>query len=337
MSPFQDIAAKTGLAVALCLTLSLAQAQPPPSQQSAPQAGRGPGAGGLRIGGDTVDPRAQLRSYHFTNTDETLPWAVYVPTSYSKDKKTPLVLALHGMNGSHATFMRAACVDEAEKYGYILVGPVGYNGMGSFGMQFGMGGRGMRRGGPAAAAPQGSNAPAAAPQGTNDPGRGPQMDRRGPGMMGLAVGGTNEMDSAKVAQLSEIDAMNVLAMARKEFNVDESRIYLMGHSMGGGGSLHMGEAHSEIWAGVAAIAPAAFGFQWTADSKLKNVPLLIMQGEGDTLVRPEGSKQLSEQLKTLQFQCEYISLPGFDHGSIIAGSMPDVFKFLSQHSKTSAK
>ena len=150
------------------------------------------------------------------------------------------------------------------------------------------------------------------------------MGRGGPG-------GTKETDSAKVAELSEKDAMNVLEMVRKEFNIDDNRIYLMGHSLGGGGSLHMGEKYSTIWAGVAALAPAAFGFQWTADSKLKDVPLLIIQGDADTMVRPAGSQQLSEQLKSLQFQCEFKLLPGLDHGGIIAGSMPDVFNFFGQH------
>jgi pimeloyl-ACP methyl ester carboxylesterase len=82
---------------------------------------------------------------------------------------------------------------------------------------------------------------------------------------------------------------------------------------------------------VAGIAPAAFGFQWSADQKLKNVPLLIMVGDKDTLVT--GSQQLADQLKGLTFQVEYKSMPGLDHGSIIAGSMPDVFKFFSQHVK----
>ena len=63
------------------------------------------------------------------------------------------------------------------------------------------------------------------------------------GMRG-GPGGTKETDPAKVAELSEKDAMNVLEMARKEFNVDESRIYLMGHSLGGGGTLHMGEKYA---------------------------------------------------------------------------------------------
>ena len=35
--------------------------------------------------------------------------------------------------------------------------------------------------------------------------------------------------------------MNVLYMALKEFNVDENRVYLMGHSMGGMGAMYIGE------------------------------------------------------------------------------------------------
>jgi predicted peptidase len=144
-------------------------------------------------------------------------------------------------------------------------------------------------------------------------------------------GGTKETDRAKVAELSEKDAMNVLAMVRKEFNIDDKRIYLMGHSMGGGGSLHMGEQYADIWAAVAPLAPAAFGFTWSADQKLAKVPMLIMVGDKDTLVT--GSQQLVDQLKGLKFQVEFKSMPGLDHGGIIAGAMPDVFKFFSAHSK----
>jgi predicted esterase len=106
----------------------------------------------------------------------------------------------------------------------------------------------------------------------------------------------------------------------------------MGHSLGGGGALHMGEKYSAIWAAVAGLAPAAFGFQWSADQKLKNVPLMIIVGENDRLVT--GSQQLADQLKGLDFQVEYKSLPGLDHGGIIGGSMPDVFKFFNHHTKS---
>ena len=121
-------------------------------------------------------------------------------------------------------------------------------------------------------------------------------------------------------------------MALKEFNIDKNRIYLMGHSMGGGGALHLGEKYSSIWAAVAGVAPAAFGFQWSKDQKLKDVPLLIIVGEDDRLVK--GSEQLADQFMGLEFNVEYKSLPGLDHGQIIGGSMPDVFDFFNHHTKS---
>ena len=168
-----------------------------------------------RIGGDYVDDRVQLLEYHFKDTDETLPYAVFVSTKVTKDKKAPLVLALHGFSGNHGTFMRTQCVDEAEKNGYILVGAMGYSPSGSFGMPMGARGGAAGRGGPGGRA--------AAPGPTDgQPGRGMFMGpRNGPG-------GTKETDPAKIAELSEKDAMNVLEIARKGFNVDDNRIYLMG-------------------------------------------------------------------------------------------------------------
>jgi hypothetical protein len=48
-----------------------------------------------------------------------------------------------------------------------------------------------------------------------------------------------------------------------------------------------------------------------------------------------GSQQLADQLKSLSFLVEYKSLPGLDHGGIIGGSMPDVFRFFAAHTKGS--
>jgi predicted esterase len=280
-----------------------------------------------RTGADPVDDRVELREYLFTDTDEMLPYAVFVSSKVNKDRKAPLVLALHGFSGNHGTFMRTQCVDEAEKNGYILVGAMGYSPGGSFGMP-------MRR--PAGAPPK-MDGPS--PKAPGKPGDGAARDsqpKRGMfmGMQG-GPGGTKETDPAKVAELSEKDAMNVLEMARKEFNIDDNRIYLMGHSLGGGGALHMGEKYASIWAAVAGVAPAAFGFQWSEDQKLKNVPLLIIVGEEDRLVT--GSQQLADQLKGLNFHVEYKSLPGLDHGEIIGGSMPDVFKFFNEHTRPGSK
>jgi hypothetical protein len=83
---------------------------------------------------------------------------------------------------------------------------------------------------------------------------------------------------------------------------------------------------------LAGLAPLRFGFQWSADQKLKNVPLLIIMGDKDT--RVTGSQQLANPLKGPSFQVESKSLPGLVHGGIIGGGMPDVFKFLGQHTKS---
>jgi predicted esterase len=308
-----------------------------------------------RAGGDPVDDRVELREYLFTDTNEMLPYAVFVSSKVTKDKKAPIVLALHGMSGNHGTFMRSQCVEEAEKNGFIMIGAMGYSPSGPFGMNFSMGGRGRGtgapggrggapgaagRGGMGGAAPSPSGIPGAAMEAATPGGRGGTPGAAGRGMMmsrgrGPAIGGTKETDSAKVAQLSEKDAMNVLEMARKEFNVDDNRIYLMGHSLGGGGALHMGEKYADIWAGVAGCAPAAFGFTWTAESKLKNVPLLLIAGDADTLV--SGTKQTYDQLKALNFKVEFKSMPGVDHGGIIGDSMPDVFGFFAKNTKAEAK
>jgi S-formylglutathione hydrolase FrmB len=58
--------------------------------------------------------------------------------------------------------------------------------------------------------------------------------------------------------LSEKDALNVLAVMRKEFKIDDNRTYLMGHSMGGAGTLFLGSEHPKEFAAIGAMAPAAF-------------------------------------------------------------------------------
>lgn len=55
-----------------------------------------------------------------------------------------------------------------------------------------------------------------------------------------------------------LDALEVLAIIKKLYSVNENRIYLVGHSMGGHGTWHIGLTHSDLFA---AIAPSA---GWTS-------------------------------------------------------------------------
>jgi predicted peptidase len=125
--------------------------------------------------------------------------------------------------------------------------------------------------------------------------------------------------------------MHVLALVRKEFNVDNQRIYLMGHSQGGGGARHLAEKYPDIWAGVALLAPALFGDAPTAGSPLTKIPLLLAVGDKDSLAT--SVKTFSEQLDALKVKHGYVLKEGLDHGTIIMGAMPEVFAFFPKHKK----
>jgi dienelactone hydrolase len=323
MNPVAKMLARFGTAAGLCLAAAsvLAQGGPPP--QVYPE--------GIRGGSEVVPEKGvELRKYVFKETGEELPYSVFVSSKVKKGKKAPLVLALRGFTGTTLTIVRGSAVDMAEKGGYILVGALGYNNRAGFGVQARPRAGGAGPGAPGAGAPGGP--PGAAPPGAA-PGAAPAAGPpRGQPPM---VGGTAETDPAKVTEYSEKDVMNVLAMVRKEFNIDDRRIYMMGHSQGGGGARHLAEKYPDIWAGVALLAPALFDAQLTKDSRILRIPLMLAVGEKDSLIT--SVRSFSEQLKALNVAHEYKEFAGLDHGTIIMGSMPEVFAFFPKHVKAKGR
>jgi len=301
-----------GFAAGLCLAAGTALAQGGPPPQVLPE--------GIRGGSEVVPEKGvEIRKYVFKETGEELPYSVFVSSKVKKGTKAPLVLALRGFTGTTLTIVRGSAVDLAEEGGYILVGALGYNNRAGFGVP-----ARPRAGGP----PPGA-APTGAPGGAPAPAAGPPRGQP------PLVGGTAETDPAKVTEYSEKDVMNVLAMVRKEFNIDDRRIYLMGHSQGGGGAAHLAEKYPDIWAGVALLAPALFNVELTKDSKILKVPLMLAVGEKDSLIG--STRAFSEQLKSLKVAHTYKEYPVLDHGTIIMGSMPEVFAFFPKHVKAKSR
>jgi len=294
-----------GLATTVGLQSGVVLAQGGPPRQVLPE--------GIRGGSEVVpEAKVEIRKYVFKETGEELPYSVFVSSKVKKDQKAPLIIALRGFTGTTLTFVRGTAVDLAEAGGYILVGPIGYNNRAGFGVQ-----AGARPGAaPAAPRPGAAEATPARPQ--------PPL-----------VGGTKETDPARVTEYSEKDVMNVLELVRKEFNIDDRRIYLMGHSQGGGGVRHLAEKYADTWAAVALLAPALFNVQVTAESRIVKVPLLLTVGDKDSLIT--SARSFSDQLKGLKVEHEYIEKPGLDHGTIIMGAMPDVFQFFPKHVKAARR
>jgi dienelactone hydrolase len=150
-----------------------------------------------------------------------------------------------------------------------------------------------------------------------------------------AIGGGQDVPK-NLGELSEKDVMNVLEIVRKEFTIDAKRIYLMGHSMGGGGAWHLGRKYPDLWAGLAPIAPAAGGPPTGLD-KIKHIPVIVVQGDNDTAVRPDGTRRWAEKLKELNITHEYLEIPGAGHGDVIWKGMPRVFEFFEKQHKNEDK
>jgi predicted peptidase len=296
--------------LAAWLTLSI----PSNVQAQAPVGAKGKGKGFAQ------DPRAQTRTYHFEDTNKDLPYSLYVSSKVKKDQKAPLVVTLHGLGAPQTIMMGKTAVDLAEDAGYILVAPMGYNTGGWYGSPVGTGpGRG-----------KGKGAPPAAPDGAaKGPGDGAS---KGKGFGGF--GGGNQ--PANLRELSEKDTMNVIAMVRKEFKIDDKRIYIMGHSMGGAGALYLGSKYPKMFAAVAAEAPAAFWqtrketLQPMKDAK---VPVMIVHGDIDEVVPVTNSHAWVDVMKELKMNYEFVEQPGITHGPVIESGLKPIYEFFAKHKK----
>jgi predicted peptidase len=81
-----------------------------------------------------ADTRVQARSYVFAETGKTIPYALFVPSTYSPSKKSPLLVALHGLGRPFDWMMGyQGMIDFAERDGFIVVSPLGYHPRGWYG------------------------------------------------------------------------------------------------------------------------------------------------------------------------------------------------------------
>jgi poly(3-hydroxybutyrate) depolymerase len=259
-----------------------------PSIQS-PAAKQGPQAKSSFTMQIKPDPRVEQCTYHFKEAGKDISYVLYVSSKVSKEKKNPLIVALHGLGGDGNFLVRDKLVDLAEEGGYIVVGPLGYNVSGWYGSPI-------------------------------------VSFSRGP------------VEPPNLSELSEKDVMNVLALMREKYKIDEKRTYLMGHSMGGAGTLFLGSKYTSEWAAVAGIAPAAFLMlnnrkEYLSKLRDAKIPVIIVQGDKDTAVPVATTRQWIETMKELALDYKYIETAGGDHGTVITTGMPDIFAFFKEHPK----
>ena len=111
--------------------------------------------------------------------------------------------------------------------------------------------------------------------------------------------------------------MTVVGMVRDEFNIDENRIYLWGHSMGGSGTYYIASRHPDIWAGLAAAAGGSMSAGYVDEDAIRHIPFLVLHGSEDGTAPVERSRQSVARMKELGMQHLYVEIAGGDHSRFI--------------------
>lgn len=244
--------------------------------------------------GDVEKGKVLSRSYDFTAAGKQMEYALYVPTKYKQRKRTPLVILLHGLGSNPQQVIGyKGITEQAEKYGFIVAAPYGYNSGGWYGS------------------------------------RGQAKDF-GPRLPPAAADAPDNL-----GELSEKDVLNVLELMRKEFNIDPQRTYLMGHSMGGGGTFYLGMKYQDNWAALAPMSPAIYSDPSELQT-IANMPIIVVQGDQDRLVPVAGTRNWVAKMQELKMDHKYIEIAGGDHILSITQNptmIAEVFAFLNAHKK----
>jgi predicted esterase len=137
--------------------------------------------------------------------------------------------------------------------------------------------------------------------------------------------------------IGDIDVLKAIQVAKEKFNVAEDRVYLMGYSMGGGGTWHVGTRHPELFA---AIGPIYGGWDyhiemaedeiakltprqrfeaesWSSFAQVEallSTPVFVNHGDSDDLVNVDYSRYAVRMLQRWGYNVRYWEHPGGGHG-----------------------
>lgn len=158
-----------------------------------------------------------------------------------------------------------------------------------------------------------------------------------------------------------IDALEVLAEAKRVFPTDTTRVYLTGHSMGGHGTWFLGTNYPDKFAAIAPCASypdiAQYGSQrgdamhsgyasysafqrganagrvMTLERNLTQSGVYIFHGDADRVVHTDQARMMRERLGKFHPDFCYYEYPGGEHWfGDISVDWPPIFEFFSRQS-----
>jgi predicted esterase len=153
------------------------------------------------------------------------------------------------------------------------------------------------------------------------------------GFYGSTMMGGTDAASRRRVEYSEKDVLEVLRLMKAAYNVDESRIYLMGHSMGAIGTWALGAKYPHIWA---ALVPFSGVGSPALAEQMKGIPQFVVHGDADNTVNVSGSRNMVAALKKAGADVTYIEVPGGSHTDMVVPNLPKAFEFMAAQRKNAA-
>jgi len=151
------------------------------------------------------------------------------------------------------------------------------------------------------------------------------------GFYGSPLMGGGDAAARRRTELSEKDVLEVLARMKAQYAVDDSRIYLIGHSMGAIGTWALGAKYPDLWA---ALVPFSGVGSPAAATRMKAIPQYVVHGDADPTVNVSGSRTMVAALKAAGGTVTYVEVPGGNHTDVVVPQLPKAFEFLAVQKKT---
>jgi len=119
----------------------------------------------------------------------------------------------------------------------------------------------------------------------------------------------------------------------EKYNIDSSKIYLTGLSMGGWGTLKLAMEHPEMFAAVAAVCAPVDRVMIAHIEKYKDLNVKIFQGGMDDIVLPENAFRFYQAIHPINPKAELIIFPNDNHNSWDSTySDPELYRWMLNQS-----
>lgn len=102
---------------------------------------------------------------------------------------------------------------------------------------------------------------------------------------------------------------------QKKYQIDETRIYLTGLSMGGWGSWKLANEHPEMFAALATVCAPSDRWMKATVHQYKDLPIKIFHGGNDDIVSPMTSIEMYQEIRKINKNVELIIFPDDNHNS----------------------